>query len=87
MKGYDVLKKLVSLLLCVVFLTLLCSCKPTENQDDTASATPSVSTPVKENPYAQNPLTGVYNLDKNKTNFPIIYINFTRSNIFCVSKE
>ena len=92
LKGYDVLKKLVSLLLCVVFLTLLCSCKPTENQDDTASATPSVSTPVKENPYAQNPLTGVYNLDKNKTNLRPVAIMIDndslaqRNSQFSVSK-
>lgn len=64
------LKKIISALLCLLVILSLCACsvKETPNTDADNSASAS-SIPEPENPYAQNSLTGIYDLDKSKTNY------------------
>ena len=62
------MKKIVCIVLIFCMILVLGGCNKTEVTDDTPSNSAVSSTPEPENPYAQNMLTGVYDLDKTKTN-------------------
>ncbi len=65
------LKKLIFSCLVLILVFSLCGCgAKAPASTDTNTSVPSVSnTPEPENPYAQNSLTGVYDLDKAKANY------------------
>ena len=63
-----VLKKIICIVLIFCMVLSFVGCNKAELPDDTPSNSAISSTPEPENPYAQNMLTGVYDLDKTKTN-------------------
>ncbi len=63
------LRKILSFLLIFCFVFSLAACREPKPVDNSMVSNPSSSPePEPENPYAKNSLTGVYDLDKDKTN-------------------
>ena len=65
------LRKILSFLLAVCLLFSLSACgkaEPVDKNDGSDANGSSTPEPEPENPYAKNSLTGVYDLDKDKTN-------------------
>lgn len=67
MKGFGVLKRIFCVLLVFSLLFTLFGCSVKAPVTDSGASSIVSDTPKPENPYAQNSLTGVFDLDKSKT--------------------